>query len=219
LRITKKKIEDIKVVITGIGAAGMACSKMLISAGVKNIIGVDRLGAINRNEKYDNKYWTDYANMTNPDNHSGTLSEVIEGADVFIGLSAPGILKVEDVKSMAKDPIVFAMANPLPEIDPEKAEPYVRVMATGRSDFPNQINNVLCFPGIFRGALDSRSTEINEEMKLAAAHAIASVVRDEELNEAYIIPSVFNEKVVEKVREAVIKAAHETGVARREHRE
>ncbi|MED1204465.1 NAD-dependent malic enzyme [Heyndrickxia acidicola] len=219
LRITKKKLEDIKVVITGIGAAGMACSKMLLSAGVKNIIGVDRMGAINRNEKYDNIYWTEYANMTNPDNLSGNLSEVIEGADVFIGLSAPGILKVEDVKSMAKDPIVFAMANPLPEIDPEKAEPYVRVMATGRSDFPNQINNVLCFPGIFRGALDSRSTEINEEMKLAAAHAIASVVRDEELNEAYIIPSVFNEKVVEKVREAVIKAAHETGVARREPRE
>jgi malate dehydrogenase (oxaloacetate-decarboxylating) len=206
------------VVFTGIGAAGIACTKILLSAGIRNIIGVDKQGAINRDTHYENPYWNEYAKITNPDNLKGTLSEVIVGADVFIGVSAPGILTVEDVKCMAKDPIVFAMANPQPEIDPELAEPYVRVMATGRSDFPNQINNVLCFPGIFRGALDCRASEINEAMKIAAAEAIASVVSDEELNESYIIPSVFNEKVVKRVREAVIKAAHQTGVARKEPR-
>ncbi|NRD77285.1 NAD-dependent malic enzyme [Bacillus sp. BRMEA1] len=218
LRITNKKKEDIKVVFTGIGAAGIACTKILLSAGVRNIIGVDKQGAIHRDTQYENPYWNEYANITNPDNLKGSLSDVIEGADVFIGVSAPGILSVDDVKKMAKDPIVFAMANPQPEIDPELAEPYVRVMATGRSDFPNQINNVLCFPGIFRGALDCRATEINEAMKVAAAEAIASVVSDDELNETYIIPSVFNEKVVKRVREAVIKAAHESGVARKEPR-
>lgn len=154
--------------------------------------------------------------MTNPGNISGALSDVIAGADVFIGVSAPGILKVEDVQKMAPDPIVFAMANPVPEIDPDLAAPYVKVMATGRSDKPNQINNVLCFPGMFRGALDCRAKEINEAMKLAAAQAIASVVSDEELNETYIIPSVFNQKVVKQVTEAVIRAAYETGVARKE---
>ncbi|NRD77338.1 NAD-dependent malic enzyme [Bacillus sp. BRMEA1] len=218
LRITNKKIEDIKVVLTGIGAAGISCSKILLSAGVRNIIGVDKLGAIHRDVQYENEHWNEYAQLTNPDNLKGTLSEVITGADVFIGVSAPGLLTVEDVKTMAKDPIVFAMANPMPEIDPELAEPYVRVMATGRSDYPNQINNVLCFPGIFRGALDCRATEINEEMKLAAAKAIASVVSDEELSESYIIPSVFNDKVVELVRAAVVKAAQHTGVARKDPR-
>ncbi|MCM2534058.1 NAD-dependent malic enzyme [Neobacillus pocheonensis] len=218
LRITNKKIEDIKVVFTGIGAAGIACTKILLSAGVRNIIGIDRQGAIHRDVHYENPHWNAYAQMTNPDNLKGSLSEVIVEADVFIGVSAPGILKVEDVISMAKDPIVFAMANPQPEIDPEIAEPYVRVLATGRSDFPNQINNVLCFPGIFRGALDCRAREINEEMKVAAAQAIASVVTDEELSESYIIPSVFNDKVVERVREAVVKAANQTGVARKEPR-
>ncbi len=216
LKIVDKKIEEIKVVLTGIGAAGIACTKMLLAAGVKNIIGVDRQGAIHRGGQYDNPYWNEYAQLTNPENISGSLSDVIVGADVFIGVSAPGILKVEDVKNMAKDPIVFAMANPVPEIDPELAEPYVRVMATGRSDYPNQINNVLCFPGIFRGALDCRAIEINEEMKLAAAQAIASVVTDEELSETYIIPSVFNNKVAERVREAVMKAAYKTGVARKD---
>jgi len=215
LKIVGKRIENIKVVVNGIGAAGIACTKILQAAGVREIIGVDRSGAIFRGESYPNPHWEDYANNTNPLNLSGNLSEVIEGADVFIGVSAPGILKVEDVQKMAKDPIVFAMANPNPEIDPEAAAPYVRVMATGRSDYPNQINNVLCFPGIFRGALDCRASEINEPMKLAAAEAIASVVSDEELNEAYIIPSVFNKKVVEKIRDAVVKAAIETGVARR----
>jgi malate dehydrogenase (oxaloacetate-decarboxylating) len=216
LKITGKKIKDIKVVLTGIGAAGIACTKMLLHAGVRNVIGVDQMGAINRDVHYENPQWNAYANMTNPENLSGKLSDVINGADVFIGVSAPGILKVEDVQKMAKDPIVFAMANPDPEIDPELARPYVRVMATGRSDYPNQINNVLCFPGIFRGALDCRAREINEEMKLAAAQAIASVVTEDELSETYIIPSVFNNKVVEKVRQAVVKAAYQTGVARKD---
>jgi malate dehydrogenase (oxaloacetate-decarboxylating) len=219
LKIAGKKIEDIKVIVNGIGAAGISCTKILLAAGARNIIGVDRNGAINRIDQYTNPHWTDYANMTNPDNLRGSLSEVIQGADVFIGVSAPGILKVEDVQKMANDPIVFAMANPIPEIDPDLAAPYVKVMATGRSDYPNQINNVLCFPGIFRGALDCRASEINEAMKLAAAQAIASVVTDEELNETYIIPSVFNNKVVEKIRDAVVKAAVQTGVARRDPRD
>lgn len=218
LKLTDKKIEDIKVVLNGIGAAGTACAKMLLAAGVKNIIGVDRYGAINRNKQYENENWNTFAKLTNPDNEDGMLSDVIQGADVFIGVSAPNVLEVSHIKSMASDPIVFALANPDPEIDPEAAEPYVRVMATGRSDYPNQINNVLCFPGIFRGALDCRAAEINQEMKLAAAKAIADVVSDEELSESYIIPSVFNQKVVEKVKEAVVKAAYETGVARKEAR-
>ncbi|KKI93833.1 malate dehydrogenase [Bacillus sp. SA1-12] len=216
LKLTGKKIESIKVVLNGVGAAGTACAKMLIAAGVRNIIGVDRTGAINRSETYDNPNWTSFAKMTNPDNVRGSLSDVIQGADVFIGVSAPGVLKVEHLKSMAADPIVFALANPDPEIDPEHAEPYVKVLATGRSDYPNQINNVLCFPGIFRGALDCRASEINEEMKIATAKAIANVVTDDELSETYIVPSVFNQKVVERVREAVVKAAYKTGVARKD---
>jgi len=216
LKLTGKNIEEIKVVLNGVGAAGTACAKMLLAAGVRQLIGVDRMGAINRNETYENPNWTAFARMTNPDNLSGTLTDVIEDADVFIGVSAPGVLTVEHLQSMAKDPIVFALANPDPEIDPEIAEPYVKVMATGRSDFPNQINNVLCFPGIFRGALDCRASEINEEMKIATAKAIADVVSDDELSETYIVPSVFNQKVVEKVRKAVVKAAHETGVARKD---
>lgn len=219
LKIVNKNIEDIKVVVTGIGAAGIACSKILLNAGVKNIIGVDRAGALVSSGTYSNQMWQWYADHTNPQKLTGSLSDVIEGADVFIGLSGPGVLKLDDVKRMATDPIVFAMANPTPEIDPDIAEPYVRVMATGRSDYPNQINNVLCFPGIFRGALDCRARSINEEMKLAAAQAIASAVSEEELNEQYIIPSVFNTKVVDRVREAVVKAAIETKVARRIPRE
>ncbi|PYI51944.1 NAD-dependent malic enzyme [Paenibacillus flagellatus] len=219
LKITGKSMADIKIVVNGIGAAGIACSKMLLAAGARNLIGVDRSGALHRDAHYDNKHWTEFANMTNPHGETGSLSDVIRQADVFIGVSAPNILTVDDVRSMAKDPIVFAMANPVPEIDPEVAKPYVRVMATGRSDKPNQINNVLCFPGIFRGALDCRASEINEAMKLAAAQAIASVVTDEELSETYIIPSVFNMKVVEKVKEAVVEAAYRTGVARKAWRE
>lgn len=215
VKLVGKQLDECKVVITGIGAAGIACTKMLLSAGVTNVIGVDRQGAIVRSETYSNAAWEWYANNTNPGALAGTLSDVIADADIFIGLSGPGVLKVEDVKRMAKDPIVFAMANPTPEITPEEAEPYVRVMATGRSDYPNQINNVLCFPGIFRGVLDCRASKITQEMKLAAAKAIASVVNEDELNEYYIIPSVFNHAVVEKVREAVMEAAYESGVARR----
>ncbi|PMC35143.1 NAD-dependent malic enzyme [Bacillus sp. UMB0899] len=216
LKLTGKKIEEIKVVLNGVGAAGTACAKMLIAAGVRQIIGVDRMGAINRSETYENPNWNAFAQMSNPDNLSGSLSDVIIDADVFIGVSAPGVLTVEHLQSMAKDPIVFALANPDPEIDPELAEPYVKVLATGRSDYPNQINNVLCFPGIFRGALDCRASEINEQMKIATAKAIADVVSDDELSETYIVPSVFNQKVVEKVRKAVVKAALESGVARKD---
>jgi len=216
VKVVGKRLDEIKVVVTGIGAAGVACSKMLLAAGVTNVIGVDRQGALVRGQEYDNPVWNWYKEHTNPENLSGPLSQVIRGADVFIGLSGPGVLKVDDVKSMAKDPIVFAMANPTPEIAPEEAEPYVRVMATGRSDYPNQINNVLCFPGIFRGALNARASTINEEMKLAAARAIASIVTDDELNENYIIPSVFNKRIAKAVSLAVTEAAVGTGVARRE---
>lgn len=219
LKLTGKSMEHIKVVVSGVGAAGIACTKMLLAAGVTNIIGVDREGAIHRQVTYNSPQWIEYAQLTNPEQVTGNLSQVIHGADVFIGVSAPNILTVEDLKNMAPDPIVFAMANPVPEIDPDLALPYVKVMATGRSDKPNQINNVLCFPGIFRGALDCRAREINEAMKLAAARAIASVVTDEELTETYVIPSVFNTKIVEKVRDAVVQAAYETGVARKKIRE
>jgi malate dehydrogenase (oxaloacetate-decarboxylating) len=215
LKIVGKRMDEIKVVFSGVGAAGVACTKILFNAGVRNVIGVTRAGVLNRTYSYANPIYEWYAANTNPELVEGTLSDAIRGADVFIGLSGPGVLKVEDVKNMARDPIVFAMANPTPEISPEEAAPHVRVMATGRSDYPNQINNVLCFPGIFRGALDCRATTINEEMKLAAAYAIASIIGDHELNEQYIIPSVFNNKVVESVRLKVIEAAIETGVARR----
>jgi malate dehydrogenase (oxaloacetate-decarboxylating) len=219
VKLVGKKLEDLKVVVVGIGAAGTACTKMLMLAGVKNIIGVDREGVLHRDREYSNPNWQWYAQNTNPENLKGTLSDVIKGADVFIGVSGPGVLTVDHLKSMAKDPIVFAMANPNPEIDPEVAAPYVRVMATGRSDYPNQINNLLCFPGIFKGALDCRASDINEEMKLAAAHAIASCVSDDELSEEYIIPSVFNKNVVQNVRLAVIEAAYASGVARRRYRD
>ncbi|MFD2170748.1 NAD-dependent malic enzyme [Tumebacillus lipolyticus] len=218
-KLIGKRLEDLKVVVTGIGAAGIACTKMVLLAGCKNVIGVDRMGVISRKQTYDNPMWQWYADNTNPENLEGTLSDVIQGADVFIGVSGPGVLTIEHLKSMAKDPIVFAMANPNPEIDPEEAAPYVRVMATGRSDYPNQINNLLCFPGIFKGALDCRASDITEEMKLAAAHAIANVVSEEELSEHYIIPSVFNKKVVQAVRLGVIEAAYSSGVARRRYRD
>jgi malate dehydrogenase (oxaloacetate-decarboxylating) len=215
LKIVGKAIGDIKVVVCGIGAAGVACSRMLLAAGVTHLVGVDKDGAIHRGVQYDNQAWNEYAAITNPHNEQGGLSDVIEGADVFIGLSRPRLLNNADVRKMKPDPIVFAMANPDPEISPEEAGPYVRVYATGRSDYPNQLNNVLVFPGIFRGALDARANTISESMKLAAAHAIASIVTDEELNEEYIIPSVFNDKVVPAVRKAVIQEAIHSGVARK----
>ena len=216
LKIVKKRIEDMKIVVAGVGASGVACSKIIMNAGARNIIGVDRVGAIFKGRKQHMNFMKDwYAEHTNPFNEKGKLSDVISGADLFLGLAGPGLITVEDLKRMAKDPIVFAMANPDPEIMPEDAAPYVRIMATGRSDYPNQINNVLCFPGIFRGALDSRSTGINEEMKLAAAYAIASCVGKEELSEDYIVPSVFNRKVAPAVAKEVSRAAHRTKVARR----
>jgi malate dehydrogenase (oxaloacetate-decarboxylating) len=217
IRIIKKEPEDLKVVFNGVGASGVATSKIFMDFGVRNIIGCDRAGAI-YNGRTDNmnfmKQW--YAENTNPNQEKGTLLEVIKGADVFVGLSGPGTFTVEMLRQMNHDPVVFAMANPVPEIMPEEAAPHVRIMATGRSDYPNQINNVLGFPGIFRGALDCRARIINDEMKKAAAHAIASAIPPEELNEEYIIPSVFNKAVVPAVAQAVIEAAVRTGVARRE---
>ncbi|BBI34888.1 NAD-dependent malic enzyme [Cohnella abietis] len=215
LKIVGKSMSGIKVVVNGIGAAGIACTRMLLAAGVTEIIGVDKDGAINRDSFYENKAWNEYAAMTNPSNEKGSLAEVIKGADVFIGLSRPKLLFNEDVKRMNPDPIVFAMANPDPEISPEEAGSSVRVYATGRSDYSNQLNNVLVFPGIFRGALDARASTISESMKLAAAKAIASIVTDDELNEEYIIPSVFNDKVVPAVRKAVIQEAINSGIARK----
>jgi malate dehydrogenase (oxaloacetate-decarboxylating) len=219
LKIVGKSINEIKVVVCGIGAAGVACSKILLSAGVKDIIGVDREGALTSEKKYTNSMWQWYAENTNPNHIRGSLQDVIQGADVFIGLSAGGLLQRADVMRMAESPIVFAMANPTPEIRPEEVEDIVAVMATGRSDYPNQINNVLCFPGIFRAALDCRARTINEEMKLAAAEAIASSISDDERNRFYIVPSVFNQNVVKVIRDLVIKAAMKTGVARRVPRE
>jgi len=216
LKIVKKEMGSLKVIVSGVGAAGVACSKILLSAGVKNIIGFDRQGAIYSGRKENMNFMKEwFAENTNPDKLKGTIEEALEGADLYLGLSGPGTLKAQALKKMARDPIVFAMANPVPEIMPEEAAEFVRIMATGRSDYPNQINNVLCFPGIFRGALDCQATDINEEMKLAAAYAIASVIQDNELNEDYIVPGVFNPKVVELVAPAVVQAAIKTGVARR----
>ncbi|GAC1409617.1 MAG: malate oxidoreductase [Candidatus Velthaea sp.] len=212
--VVNKRLEDMTVVLNGSGAAGTATIKMLLNAGVRDVVAVDRAGAINRDEQYSNAHWTWLAENTNRENRRGTLSDVLAGADAFIGVSAPNILKVEDLKKMARDPIVFAMANPTPEIMPDIAAPYVAVIGTGRSDFPNQVNNLLAFPGIFRGALESRASRITEKMKLAAAHAIAGVVGEERSAE-YVIPSVFDTRVVDAVAAAVRAAAIEEGVARR----
>ncbi|WP_310832752.1 NAD-dependent malic enzyme [Paenibacillus pedocola] len=215
LKVVGKELAECRIVVVGIGAAGVSICRLLLAAGAVTICAVDREGILNREQVYSNAEWQWLAGATNPEGITGGLTEAMRGADVFIGVSGPGVLTVEQLRSMASDNIVFAMANPSPEIEPELAEPYVRVLATGRSDYPNQINNVLCFPGIFRGALDCRAKAVNLEMKLAAARAIASVVHHDELNEQYIIPSIFNEKVVEQVRLAVIKAAVSTGMARR----
>jgi malate dehydrogenase (oxaloacetate-decarboxylating) len=213
--VVGKRMEDLTIVVAGSGAAGTATIKMLLSAGVRDVIPVDRCGAINRSDRYENSHWTWLAENTNRDNRRGTLAEVLRGADVFIGVSAPGILKPADVASMARDPIVFAMANPTPEIMPDAAAPYVAVMATGRSDFPNQVDNLLSFPGIFRGALDCRASKITDGMKLAAAKAIAGIIAPDERGPEYVVPSVFDSRVVDAVAKAVIAAAVEDGVARR----
>jgi len=217
LKLVGKKMSDVKVIVNGVGAAGVACTKIIMAAGVKNIVGCDQTGALYRGRRENMNWMKDwYAQNTNPDEEKGTVHEVIKGADVFLGLSVPGVIDAEDVKNMAEKPIVFAMANPVPEIMPEDAAPYVAVMATGRSDYPNQINNVLSFPGIFRGALGCRAARINEEMKLAASNAIAGIISDTELHPEYIVPSVFDKRVAEAVAREVEAAAHSTGVARRE---
>lgn len=214
LKIVNKKVEDLKIIVNGAGSAGTAITKLLLSYGAKNIIVCDRAGALNRNSTYSNPSFTELSNITNPNNESGLLCDVIKNADVFIGVSAPNIVSKEMVTSMNSDSILFAMANPTPEIFPDDAKNAgAKVIGTGRSDFPNQINNVLAFPGIFRGALDVRATEINEEMKIAAAHAIADSVSDEELNPNYIIPKAFNLDVQKRVAQAVKDAAIKSGVA------
>ncbi len=215
-KVVEKPLENLQIVVAGSGAAGTATIKMLLEAGVRDVVPVDRAGALNRTDRYENSHWRWLAEHTNRENRRGTLAEVLKGADVFIGVSAPGILQSEDLRNMARDPIVFAMANPTPEIMPDIAAPHVAVIATGRSDFPNQVNNLLAFPGIFRGALDSRAGRITQKMKLAAAHAIASIVADQERSPEYIIPSVFDVRVVEAVAKAVASAAVDEGVARRQ---
>ena len=215
LKIVEKKMEDLRVVISGVGASGVACAKIMMAAGVRNVVGCDSKGVVHEGREGLNpsKQW--FAEHTNPEGSTGDLSDAIAGADLFLGLSVPNVISVEDLDKMNEDPIVFAMANPEPEIRPEAAIGHARIIATGRSDYPNQINNVLCFPGIFRGALDVRAREIDEDMKLAAAEAMAGVIPEKELSEDYIIPSVFDERVAPAVAEAVAETAEKTGMARR----
>jgi len=215
LQVVDKRLDEIKVAMVGIGAAGTAVTEMLLQMGVEQIVGVDRQGAVTAERDDLSEAKQEYVEMTNPSGDDRTLSDAVEGADVFIGLSGPGVLDVDDLKKMAQDPIVFAMANPEPEIMPEVAYPHVAVMATGRSDYPNQINNVLCFPGLFKGALDCRATDITDEMKIAAAEAIANTIDDRSLTADYIIPSVFDKEVVTRVSEAVSQTARDMGVARK----
>ena len=215
LRVVGKKMEDVHIVLNGPGAAGTAIIKMLMTAGAKDIVAVDQFGTLYKgcNSAEAHKNWL--GEVTNPRQIKGGLKEALEGADVFIGVSRPGILTTELCKTMNKDAIVFAMANPTPEIMPDEAKAGgVRVMATGRSDFPNQVNNVLCFPGLFKGALSVRARDINNEMKLAAAYAIADLITDADRSEENIIPGAFDPRVAEAVANAVAKAARETGVAR-----
>ncbi len=216
LKIVNKKPGDVKVVVSGAGAAGVACTKILMSYGVKNTVVCDSKGAIDRVRDYgSNKAKVWLAEQTNADNEQGHLSDVIRGADIFLGVSQPNVLTKEDVQAMNSDPIIFALSNPDPEIAPNIAHEVAAVVGTGRSDFPNQINNVLAFPGIFRGALSARARDINEPMKLAAAEAIASVISEQELSAEYVIPSIFDRRVTRLVAGAVAKAAEDTGVARR----
>ena len=216
LAITKKKLRDIKILIVGAGAAGVAITKMLSAAGARNILCCDRQGIISKQrlpELNVSKVWL--AQHTNPRQLSGSIEDAARGAHMFIGVSGPGVFPARALKKMAKNPIIFALANPTPEITPEAARPYARIIATGRSDYPNQINNVLAFPGIFRGALNARARDINESMKLAAAKAIAECISPDELSEEYIVPGVFNKQVVSRVAHAVEAAAYASGVAQR----
>jgi len=215
LKLTGRNLSDIKVVTSGAGAAGIAIIKLLISLGLKNVIMCDRTGAIYEGREGLNTEKQEMAKISNRNMEKGTLADVIKGADVFIGVSAPGTVTEEMVKSMAENPILFPMANPVPEIMPDVAKAAgAAVVGTGRSDFPNQINNVLAFPGIFRGTLDVRASDINDEMKVAAAYAIAGLISDDELNADYIIPNPFDKRVVKAVAAAVSEAAIKTGVAR-----
>ena len=219
LKIVDKKPQDLKIVVAGVGAAGTACTKILMNYGVRDIIGFDREGALDRRRDYgDNamKQW--YADNTNPDNFTGDLTEGLVGADMLLGLAGPGLVTTDDLSKMNSDAIVFALSNPDPEIWPEEIPDNVRVMATGRTDYPNQVNNSLCFPGLFRGVLDVRASTINDEMKVAAAIAIAGVIPDSHISEDFIIPSVFDKNIAKRVARGVAKVASETGVARRRQR-
>ena len=214
LKIVDKKMSDLRIVIAGAGAAGVAISKILLEAGVPCVIGTDRKGAIHRGRTDLNEAKQRFAEITNPEQLTGTLGEMMRGADVFVGVSGPGIITPDDLRTMSADPIVFALANPEPEIRPEEARGIATVLATGRSDFPNQINNVLAFPGIFRGALDAGATRVTESMKLAAATAIASSVSEDELSADFVVPSVFDMSVGVRVAAAVEAAARAEGVCR-----
>jgi malate dehydrogenase (oxaloacetate-decarboxylating) len=215
LKVVGKNIEDIKIVTSGAGAAGIAIIRLLMAMGLKNVIMTDRKGAIYKGREGLNPIKEEMARITNFSCEKGSLADVIRGADVFIGVSAPGTLTGDMVRTMAKDPIIFACANPTPEIFPDEAKAAgAAVVSTGRSDFPNQVNNVLCFPGIFRGALDVRASDINDEMKIAAAQAIASLVSEEELSADYILPAAFDPRVKDAVAKAAAQAAVRSGVAR-----
>ncbi|MEX2230294.1 MAG: NAD-dependent malic enzyme, partial [Dehalococcoidia bacterium] len=214
LKIVQKRPEDLKVILLGVGASGVACSKIMMNFGVKNVIGFDRQGAIYRGRDNLNfaKEW--FAEHTNPEGFDGTIDEALKGADMFLGLSGPRLIEPDWIRSMAKDAIVFTLANPEPEVMPDLIQGAARVIATGRSDYPNQVNNVLCFPGLFRGALDAAATAITEEMKIVAARAIAEVIPDNQLTEEYILPSVFNPEVVANVSLAVQQEAVRAGITR-----
>jgi malate dehydrogenase (oxaloacetate-decarboxylating) len=215
LRVVGKRVEDVRIVVTGAGAAGMACANIVLAEGATNVIVCNSRGALYSGRPDLDPERAALAERTNPQREQGMADELLAGADVYLGLSGPGAVSPAAVRTMASGAIVFAMANPTPEVQPEEVSDHVRIMATGRSDYPNQINNVLAFPGVFRGALDVRATTINEEMKLAAARAIASMVSDDELDADYIIPSAFNRDVAPAVAEQVAEAAERSGVARR----
>jgi len=217
LRVVGKRVEDVRIVVTGVGAAGVAVTETLIAAGARNIVGADSTGVIHRGRAGLTPVKQRYAEMTNPEDFVGSADEALAGADVFVGLSRPGAVSVEGIATMAPGAIVFAMANPTPEVSPDEIAGAAAVIATGRSDYPNQINNVLAFPGIFRGALDVRATQITKNMEVAAGHAIAATVGDDELSADYIVPSVFNRDVATSVAAAVAAAADEDGVSRRVH--